>query len=51
MSGFSMRAKAPLYAGRPIALLGEPASDGASCRLRAADDAGRLAMEINASFR
>ncbi len=51
MSGFSMRAKAPLYANRPIALLGEPGADGASCRLWAADDAGRLAMEIQATFR
>ncbi len=51
MAGFSMRARAPLYAERPIALLGEPGADGASCKLWAADDAGRLAMEIHATFR
>jgi 3-methylfumaryl-CoA hydratase len=51
MSGFSMRAKAPLYANRPMTLLGEPAADGKSCKLWAADDKGVLAMEINATFR
>jgi len=51
MSGFGMRAKAPLFANRPIRLLGEPAPDGASCRLWALDDAGRLAMEISATFK
>jgi 3-methylfumaryl-CoA hydratase len=51
MSGFSMRAKSPLYANRPITLLGEPAADGASCRLWAANEAGKLAMEISATFK
>lgn len=51
MSGFSMRAKSPLYANRPITLLGEPAADGKSCKLWAADDRGALAMEIAATFR
>ncbi len=51
MSGFSMRAKAPLYAGQPITLRGEPAADGKSCKLWAADEHGILAMEINATFR
>ena len=51
MSGFGMRARAPLFADRPIKLLGEPAADGASCRLWALDDAGRMAMEISATFK
>jgi 3-methylfumaryl-CoA hydratase len=51
MSGFSMRAKAPLYAGQPITLRGEPAADGTSCKLWAADEHGILAMEINATCR
>jgi len=51
MSGFSMRAKAPLYANRKLTLLGEPAADGKSCKLWAADENGILAMEINATFR
>ena len=51
MSGFTMRAKSPLFANRPIALLGQPAPDGASCRLWAADDAGNVSMEISATFR
>ena len=51
MSGFSMRAKAPLFANRPITLFGAPADDGRSCRLWAADDQGVLAMEIDATFR
>jgi len=51
MSGFSMRAKSPLFANRPITLLGEPAADGTSCKLWAADEKGALAMEIEARFR
>ena len=51
LSGYVMRAKSPLFAGRQIALMGEPAADGASCRLWAASDAGELAMEILARFR
>ena len=51
MSGFSMRAKAPLFATRPITFYGEPAADEKSCALWAADDRGALAMEINATFR
>jgi 3-methylfumaryl-CoA hydratase len=51
MSGFTMRARSALFADRPFTLLGEPAADGASCRLWAADDAGNLSMEILAGFR
>jgi 3-methylfumaryl-CoA hydratase len=51
MSGFAMRAKAPLYANRPITLLGTPAADGKSAKLWAADHTGALAMEIDAKFR
>jgi 3-methylfumaryl-CoA hydratase len=51
MSGFAMRATAPLFASRPITLLGEPAPDGASCRLWTVDDVRRQAMEISATFR
>jgi 3-methylfumaryl-CoA hydratase len=51
MSGFSMRAKAPLFHNRPVTLLGEPAADGASCQLWAVDEVGNLAMEIAAKFR
>ena len=50
MAGFRMQAKAPLYANRPILLSGEPAADGKSCRLWAADEKGNLAMEIAATF-
>lgn len=51
MTGFTMRARAPLFANRPITLLGEPAGDGSSCKLWAANEAGQLAMEISATFR
>lgn len=46
LAGFSMRAKAPLFANRPITLSGGPAADGASCTLTAFDENGRVAMEI-----
>lgn len=51
MSGFSMRAKAPLYANRKLTLLGEPSADGKACKLWAADEHNNVAMEINATFR
>jgi 3-methylfumaryl-CoA hydratase len=50
MTGFRMQAKTPLFADRPILLLGEPAADGKSCRLWAVDNKERLAMEITAEF-
>lgn len=51
LSGYVMRARSPLFANQPFALLGEPSADGASCRLWAANEAGELAMEISATFR
>ena len=51
MSGYQMRAKAPIYASQPIQLLGEPGKDGKSCKLWAVNVEGASAMEINATFR
>ncbi len=50
MTGFEMRAKAPLFANQPITLLGEPSGDGKACELWAVSHEGILAMEASASF-
>lgn len=50
MAGCVMRAMAPLYANHTITLQGAPSRDGCSCRLRALDNAGNVAMELSATF-
>jgi 3-methylfumaryl-CoA hydratase len=50
MTEFHMRATAPLFAGPPVRLFGNPGEDGASCELWAATPDGRIAMAAGAGF-
>jgi 3-methylfumaryl-CoA hydratase len=51
LATFSFRAVRPSFAGRPLVLAGQPAPDGRSAQLWAADREGRLAMSADASWR
>jgi hypothetical protein len=46
-----MRAKAALFVNHAIPLLCKPADDGMSCRPWAANEAGKLATRISATFK
>lgn len=50
MSGYKMRAKAPLFANEPITLWGKPSQDEKNCQLWAVDKSNNLAMEIEVFF-
>ncbi|MCP5368205.1 MAG: MaoC family dehydratase N-terminal domain-containing protein [Hyphomicrobiales bacterium] len=50
MTGFSFRARRPLFDTADFTIAGEPAADGASARLWALDPEGALAMDATATF-
>ncbi len=50
MTGFQMRAVAPLYANQDIQLVGKISEDGAACELWALTPEGNVAMEASATF-
>ncbi len=50
MKTFRQRARAPLFGGNPIRLLGRPGEDGNSCELWAVTPDGGIAMEASATF-
>ena len=50
MTGFEVRAKAPLFAGRPFRIIGRPRSGQRVCDLWAITPENTVAMEASASF-
>lgn len=50
MTGFNMRAVAPLFANQDIRLVGQPSRDGLACDLWALTPEGNVAMEATATF-
>ena len=50
MTGFDMRAKAPLYAGQPFRITGRPRNGGKACDLWAVTPQNTIAMQATASF-
>jgi 3-methylfumaryl-CoA hydratase len=50
VTAFEMRAKAPLFAGKPFRIGGRPRGDGKSCELCAITPENTVAMEASATF-
>ena len=50
MTGFDMRAKAPLYANEPFRIAGRPREEAKSCDPWAITPQNTVAMEAVASF-
>ncbi|MBT4588300.1 MAG: acyl-CoA dehydrogenase [Rhodospirillaceae bacterium] len=50
MTGFEMRAVAPLYANQDIRLIGKPSENGLTCELWALTPEGNVAMQASATF-
>jgi 3-methylfumaryl-CoA hydratase len=50
MTGFHMRARAPLFDTAPFELVGRPSDDGSTCELWAVTPEGTVAMSAGASF-